>query len=83
MTAENTKLSGVNPKLAAKGLIKRATSPVLTSDKEEKRMILPTTLNFTVRRDKLRIYTLQNPPEVFSKFAPSGGYTECAVMSFA
>ena len=61
MTAENTKLSGVNPKLAAKGLIKRATSPVLTSDKEEKRMILPTTLNFTVRRDKLRIYTLQNP----------------------
>ena len=43
----------------------RATGPVLTSDKEEKHVILPTTLNFDVRRGKLRIYTLQNPPEVF------------------
>ena len=44
---------------------KRATVPVLTSDKEEKHVILPTTFNFVVRRGKLRSYTLQTPPEVF------------------
>ena len=44
--------------------LERATVLVLTSDKEEKHFILPTTLNF-VRRGKLRHYTLQNPPEVF------------------
>ena len=43
----------------------RATGPVLTSDKEKKYVILPSTLNFAVRRGKLRIYTLQNPSEVF------------------
>ena len=43
----------------------RATGPVLTSDKEEKQVILLTTLNFAVRRGKLRIYTLQNHLEVF------------------
>ena len=61
----------------------RATGPVLTSDKEEKHIILPTTLNFVVRKGKLKSYTLQNPPEVFWKFAPSGGYKECAVVCFA
>ena len=43
----------------------RATVPVLTSDKEEKDVILPTTLNFVVRKGKLRSYTLQKHPEVF------------------
>ena len=43
----------------------RATGPVLTSDKEEKHVILPTTIDFVVRRGKLRSYTLQNSPEVF------------------
>ena len=42
-----------------------ATGPVLTSVKEEKHAILPTTLNFAVRRGKLRIYTLPYPPDVF------------------
>ena len=46
-------------------LTERATGPVLTSDEEEKPVILPTTLNFVVRREKLRSYTYQNPPEVF------------------
>jgi hypothetical protein len=41
-----------------------ATGPVLTSDKEEKHNILPTTLNFAVRMGRLCIYTLQNPPVV-------------------
>ena len=31
----------------------RATGPMLTSDNEEKHAILPTTLNFAVRRGKL------------------------------
>ena len=56
-----------------------ATSLVLTSVKEGKHVIVPTTLNFVVRRGKLRIYTVLNPPEIFWKFAPSGGYKECAV----
>ena len=43
----------------------RATGPVLTSDKEEKHVFLPTALNFVVRRGKLGGYTLQNPKEVF------------------
>ena len=43
----------------------RATVPVLTSDKEENHVILHTTLNFIVRKGKLRRYTLQNPPEAF------------------
>ena len=60
-----------------------ATVPVLTSDKEEKHGILPTTLNFVVRRGKLRSYILQKTPEVFWKFAPSGGYKKCAVVCFA
>ena len=42
----------------------RATGPALTSVKAEKHVILPSTLNFAVRRGKLRIYTLQYPPEV-------------------
>ena len=41
-----------------------ATGQVLISNKEKKHNILPTTLNFAVRMDKLCIYTLQNPPEV-------------------
>ena len=61
----------------------RATGPVLTSVKEEKHIILHTTLNIAVRRGKLRTYTLQNTPKVFWKFAPSGGYKECAVACFA
>ena len=56
---------------------------MLTSDKEEKHLILPATLNFAVKRGKLRIYTLQNPPEVSWKFSPSGGYKECAVVCFS
>ena len=48
----------------------RATGPVLTSDKEEKPDILPTTLNFTVRRGKLRIKILQTPLKVIWKFSP-------------
>ena len=43
----------------------RATGPVLTSDKEKKNFILPTRLNFVVRRGKLRKYTLQNPQKYF------------------
>ena len=62
--------------------ISRATGPVLTWDKEEQRIILPTTLNFAVRRGKLRIYTLQHPNEVFWKFASLGGYKEGAAVSF-
>ena len=42
----------------------RATGPVLTSDKEEEHIILPTTLIFVVKRGKLKRFTLQNPPEV-------------------
>ena len=38
-----------------------ATGPVLTSVKEEKQAIIPTTLNIAVKRGKLRIYTLPNP----------------------
>ena len=52
-------------KLQQNSKTQRATGPVLTSVKEEKDAILPTTLNFAVRRGKLRIYTLPNPPEVF------------------
>ena len=63
--------------------IKRATGPVLISDKEEKHVILPTILNFDVRRGKLRIYTFQNPSDVFWKFAPPEVYKECAVVCFA
>ena len=48
-----------------KGLRKRATGPVLTSDKGEKHVIFPTTLNFALWRGDLWGYTLQNPPEVF------------------
>ena len=40
----------------------RATGPVLTSDKEENHVVLPTTLNFVVRRGKLRSYTLKKTP---------------------
>ena len=43
----------------------RATGPVLTSVKEEKHGIIPTTLNFVVRVGKLRIYNLLNPLEIF------------------
>ena len=39
----------------------RATGPVVISDKEEEHIILPTALNFVVRRGKLRNYTLQKP----------------------
>ena len=61
----------------------RATGPFLTSVKEENHVILPTTLNFAVRRGKLWIYTIQNPSEVFWKFSPPEGYKECAVVCFA
>ena len=61
----------------------RATGPVLTSVREKKYVILPNTLNFVVRRGKLKSYTLSNPPEVFWKFARSGGYREWAVACFA
>ena len=50
--------------------------------KGDKHIISPSTLNFSVKRGKLWFYTLHNPPEVFWKLAPSGGYTECAVVSF-
>ena len=43
----------------------RATGLVLTSIKEEKHVILPTTLNFVGRRGILRILTLLNPPAIF------------------
>ena len=46
----------------AYALFTRATVPVLTSVKEEKHVILPTTLNFAPRRGKLRIYTLRSTP---------------------
>ena len=61
----------------------RATGPVLTSAKEGKHVILPTSLNFALRMGKLRIYTLQNTPEVLLKLTPSGGYKKCAVVCFA
>ena len=39
----------------------------------KKYIILPTTLYFTVRRGKLRIYTLQNTPKIFWKsWGPHG-----------
>ena len=38
---------------------------VLTSDREEKHVILPTKLTIVVRRGKLWIYNLQNLYEVF------------------
>ena len=50
-----------------------ATDPVLTSGKEEKYVICPGTLNCAVRVGKLRIYTVQNPPEILLKLAPPGG----------
>ena len=56
---------------------------MLTSDMEEKHVILATTLNFAVRRGILGIYTLPNPPDVFLKFAPPEAYNECAVVCFA
>ena len=46
-------------------VIARANGPVLTSDKEKKHFILLTTLNYAVRRGKLRIYTFHNLSEVF------------------
>ena len=67
---------------APKKCDQRATGPVLTSVKKEKRIILSTILNFAVRCGKLRIYTPWTPSEVFWKFAPSGGYTDCAVICF-
>ena len=54
-------------------LLKRATNLVLTSGKEEKYVICPSTLNCAVRVGKLRIYTVQNPPEILLKLAPPGG----------
>ena len=56
---------------------------MLTSVKEDKHIILHTTFNIAVRRGKLRTYTLQNTPKVLLKFAPSGGYKECAVSWFS
>ena len=57
----------------------KATGPVLTSEKEEKYVTIPTTFHFAVRRGKLRMYTIQNSPE----FAPPAGYKECAVIGFS
>ena len=45
-------------------LFARATIPVLTSDKEEKHIILPTSLNLALRGGKLRIKALQNTLKV-------------------
>ena len=56
---------------------------MLISDKEEKYGSFPTTLNFAVRSGKPKVYTLQNHFEVFRKFAPPGGYKECAKVCFA
>ena len=44
--------------------IARAIGLVLTSVKEEKHDIFPTTFNFVMRRGKLRIYTLLNPRDI-------------------
>ena len=49
---------------------------VLTSIKGAKTL----SANYAVRRVKLGIYTLQNPPEKFWMLAPPGGYKECAVV---
>ena len=63
--------------------LSRATRPVLTSNKEQKDVTSPRTLNLTVRRGKLGIYTLQNMLEVFWKLAPLGVNKEGAVVCFA
>ena len=55
---------------------------MLTSVKEEQNIISPSTPNFSVRKGKLRIYTLRNPAEVFWKLAPYGGYKEYAAVRF-
>ena len=55
----------------------------LTSVKEGNFVFLPPTLNSSVRRGKLGIYTFQKTPEVFCKFAPPGGYKECGVVYYA
>ena len=62
--------------------MKRATGLVLISYMEEIHIILPTTLKSAVRKGKLRISAHQNPSEVFRKFAPPGGYKECAAICF-
>ena len=46
-------------------LTSRATGLVLTSVKEEKHVIIHTTLNLVVKGGKHRIYTLLNPLEIF------------------
>ena len=59
-----------SPHILTLTLIKTATDPVLTSGKEEKYVIYPSTLNCAVRVGKLRIYIVQNPPEILLKLAP-------------
>ena len=54
-------------------LIKRATTPVLTSGKEEINFIGPTILNFAVSGVKLGIYIIHNSPELLWKIAPALG----------
>ena len=55
------------------GVYKRATDPVLTSGKEEKYIIFPSTLNGAEGVGKLWIYTIHNPSEILLKLAPPGG----------
>ena len=82
LSAQNQKFSQL-PFPPCQKKSERATGPVLSSVKEEKHKILHTTLNIAVRRGKLRTYTLQKTPKVFEKFAPSDGYKEFIVVSFA
>ena len=58
-------LMGILMEILSGILMARATGPVLTRDKAEKQVILPTILNSAVRWGKLCIYTLQNPSDVF------------------
>ena len=67
---------------AFRSWMQRATGPVLTSVKEEKDVICPSTLNFAMRKGKLRIYIVQNLPDISWKLAPFWGYKECGVVSF-
>ena len=46
-------------------ILLRATAPVLTLEDEDKNVNSPSALHFAMRRGKLGVYILQNPPEVF------------------
>ena len=51
--------------LPKKDFVTKLLTPVPTSVKEEKHIILQTTLNIAVRRGTLRTYALKNTPKVF------------------